>query len=594
MYRYLSGRPLLREPTGGYLRRGAGMTGRPGWQRQAVRVWVPGLLLWGEAAAHPAIAEGSVLAVAAVAGPYALRRGYRWWRLRRFHATYTRPTLAALRLALGDAEPRLHVDPGLGSLMTRLARPMSPFERRAREWYALHLEPAVRWLPDHTQRTLWALRRAARPATRHLDQFRRPTDDPGQRIELTAAVPFLAGEQIQMVQSIVGAKLPAGDLVGSVDQVGPKVTAKWTVRKRPPAEVRYANLADRFEQLREPEFFLGLGPDRRAVTISLDDDAPHIALSAGSGAGKSVLAQLIAVQVLARGGQVVILDRKGSHRWARDLAGVDYCNRPEQMSAALLRLAALADERNSEAFLEEEGWDPGHRVFVIAEELNATMANIRGWWAMTRGKDDPKIPPAVQAFRELLFMGRSAKVNVLAVAQMLTANTTGGPESRENFGVRCLARYTKNNWQMLVDGVAMPRPSHTQGRWQVVVQGAARETQVCYLSAAEARVFIAKYRGVPVFPENAGSPLMASDQELFPEHRPVGNTAPDPLDELVTLRQAVDRGLSPWSVDATKRRLQRAGRRPDAPVPQPAGRDGLAHLYRVRDLTIWIESELVS
>ncbi len=81
--------------------------------------------------------------------------------------------------------------------------------------------------------------------------------------------------------------------------------------------------------------------------------------------------------------------------------------------------------------------------------------------------------------------------------------------------MRALARYTRNNWQMLVPEAAMPRASRTLGRWQIVVGGVATECQVCYLTTAE------------------------------------------------------------------------------APVPAPAGRDGLADQYRAADLLAWVESELV-
>src|SRR5262249_51555540 len=242
-------------------------------------------------------------------------------------------------------------------------------------------------------------------------------------------------EQRLYVSAVVKAKIPAGELAETWDQIGAFVTATWTVRRRPPARVGYADLAARIGQLPEWEVFLGLGAGSKPVIVSLRDDSPHIACSAGTGAGKSVLAQLVGVQVLARGGNVVILDRKGSHRWALGLPGVDYCTRPEQMHTALVRLAALADQRNAAGLYEDEDWDPGPRTLVIAEELNATIAQIRGWWDEVREKGQPKIPPAVRAFRELLFMGRSAKINVFAVAQMLTALTVGGPESRENFGV---------------------------------------------------------------------------------------------------------------------------------------------------------------
>jgi hypothetical protein len=585
--------------TGGRL---DGLPIQPGapWPRRRRALWRlgPPTMLVAAAAeysTHPAATEASLSVLttaAAVRGAQAARRA---WRTRRFRAVYIRPTLAALRPALGDAPVRLHVDPGLGTLMTRLAKPMSPAEEAVRRWYGARVEPVLRWAPDHVQRAAWAVQRAARPVTRHAALLRRPVTDAGQRIQLDTAVPYLTVEQRQLVSSVIGAKIPAGELVESWDQVGPTVRATWTVRRRPPRHVGYADLAARFAELTESQYFLGLAAASRSTRVDLHDDAPHLAISAGSGAGKSVFAQLVAVQVLARGGQVVILDRKGSHRWALGMPGVDYCTQPEQMHAALIRLAHLADQRNSDALYAPEDWDPGYRVLVIAEELNATMAQIRAWWESEREKGQPKIPPAVRAFRELLFMGRSAKINVLAVAQMLSALATGGPEARENFGVRALARYTKNNWQMLVDGVAMPRPSRTLGRWQIVVQGAATETQVCYLSPDEARLFVHKHRAVPASPPDHGSPLMASGQELSPGHGPVAGpagTPADPRDELLTLRDAVDRRLLPWEHPAAKKRLQRA-RTAGRLTPEPAGQRGQADLYRAGDLLAWAESELI-
>ncbi|MFG1940395.1 hypothetical protein [Micromonospora tulbaghiae] len=81
----------------------------------------------------------------------------------------------------------------------------------------------------------------------------------------------------------------------------------------------------------------------------------------------------------------------------------------------------------------------------------------------------------------------SASTTSTRQVQMLTARAIGGPEARENFGIRCLARYTANNWKMLVPEAAMPRASRTLGRWQIVIGGQATETQVAYLTAAEAR-----------------------------------------------------------------------------------------------------------
>jgi hypothetical protein len=504
------------------------------------------------------------------------------FRRRRFRRTYIKPTRAALKGALGDAPFRLRVSRDLGGLMTRLSKPMSPAELAVRRWYGQNVEPVLRWPGDQMMRGAWKVQQAAAPVTRHVVKLRRPREVLGPRVELYTRVPYLTAEQRSHISAIVSAKIPASDLVERWNQVGPRVCATWTVRRRPPAKCGYADLDARLPGLEEWEFFLGLGVDAKPVVVSLHDDSPHLALSAGSGAGKSVLAQLVGVQVLARGGWVVILDRKGSHRWALGLAGVDYCTTAEQMHNALVRLATLADERNTLAFHEDEGWDPGPRVLVIAEELNATFSQLRDHWDAVRAKGDAKVSPAVKAFRNLLFMGRSAKVNVLAVAQMLTAQTTGGPETRENFGIRCLARYTANNWKMLAPEAAMPRASRVLGRWQIVTGGVATETQVCFLTAAQARLLVAKMSPTSWRPGD-----FSQVAPIKGDSAPAGTSGTP--EDLVTLRQAVDRGLMPWQFDAAKKRMQRS-----ATTPAPAGKDGNAHTYRVDELIVWIESELVA
>jgi hypothetical protein len=585
--RYVSGRPINGSDGYPYLQPGEGRW--PGWKRQAVRLGVPSVAL----AVHQAVvvvptytaASAALLAgLGALTGGRGLRRR---WRMRRFNRTYIRPTVAAVDGALGLVRVQLHVSPELGGLVARLAKPPSPAERAVREWYGLHAEPAVRWLPDQTMRAWWALQRSIRPATSKLEVFRRPRPEAGPRIQLTAGTPYLTDEQRKYVSSVIKGKIPVGDLIESWDQVGPQVTATWTVRKRPPAKVGLAELEAVFPTLEEWEFFLGLGAGGKPVIVSLRDDSPHIAESAGSGAGKSVLAQQIAVQVLRRGGRVVILDRKGSHRWALGVPGVDYCTRPAQMHEALIREAAEADERNSAALYEAEDWDPGPRTLIICEELNATIGQLATYWAETREKGDPKRSPAISALADLLFMGRAAKKNVLAIAQMLTARAIGGPEARENFGVRCLARYTRNAWQMLVPEAAMPRASRTLGRWQIVIGGVAAECQVAYLTAVQARVFATPVTGSAKTPDSALSSNVAGNGGE------TGNVA-DPLSEPVTLREAIDEGILPWRKDAAKMRLHRA-RKAGRVVPEPVGKRGLqSDLYRRGDLIAWSEQERVS
>lgn len=528
------------------------------------KVWLPA----ASAVALTLADEGH--ATGAAAGAVALWRGRRYLAERRFRREYIEPTLAAMSPAIGldESAVRLYVDPSLGNLTPRLAKPLSPAESAVRLFYGEHVEPVVRWLPDRAQRGLWAVQGWARPATARVELLRRPGEQLGPRIELVAQTPYLTQEQRRLVSSIVGSKIPVADLVESWNQVGARVRARWTVRKRPPAVVGHDHVAAQLPRLKEWEFYIGQGAGDVPVILSLRDDSPHIAVSAGSGAGKSVLAMLLAVQVLRRGGRIIILDRKGSHRWAIGQSGVDYCTKPHQMHEVLLRAAGMADERNDMALHEEEDWDPGHRVLVICEELNATIGQLTNYWAEVREKGDPKKSPAIAALADLLFMGRSAKVNVLAIAQMLTARAIGGPEARENFGIRCLARYTANNWKMLVPEAAMPRASRTLGRWQVVIGGQAIEVQVAYLTTIQARAL--------------SEPVAGLDSGLSRDVPGVG--------DMMTLRDAIDAGVLPWKYDAAKKRLQRGV----GTVPAPRGKNGNADLFERSDLARWVESASVS
>jgi Helicase HerA, central domain len=560
-YRYVAGRPLTTRP-GVFPYLHPGDARWPGWRRQVLRIAGP----VAAAAVQHAVSTYTHLAVLAGLGLAAWLRS--WWRGRKFRRTYISPTVKAIRVPAGQVEVDLHVDRRLGSLVAKLATPLSPAEVWLREQYGRWLEPRWRRPAGRLAAARDALaRRLAVPAAAVALWFRRPESRTGPRIELRISTPFVASEQRQMISAIVKAKIPVSDLAESWHQVGHEVTAVWVPRARPPAKVELNALEAVFPSLKEWEFFLGYGAAGTRVTVSLHDDSPHIALSAGTGAGKSILAQLIAIQVLRRGGNVLMLDVKGSHRWAIDMPGVDYCTRPEQMHNGLIRAAKLTDERNTDAFRMPEGWDPGPRLLVICEELNATIDQLADHWADIREKGQPKRSPAIRAFKHIACMGRSGKVNLLAIAQSLTARAIGGPEARENFGVRCLARYTVNAWKMLVPEAAMPRPNRHSGRWQVVVAGTATETQVCYLTQQEARRFA------------AGPDLAKVPDSGFDQHVPEGlGHHPG----LVTLRQAIAEGLLVGNYEAVRKRVQR-----DPSSPLPARREGTTDLYVKTELTEW-------
>jgi len=340
-------------------------------------------------------------------------------------------------------------------------------------------------------------------------------------------------------------------------------------RKAPPPEVSLADIALEIEKAGEDAVVLGLGRGDLPVKVSLAADSPHFGLSIGAGGGKSVLARLVAAQVLHNGGIVLILDPKRiSHAWAKGLPNVRYAASTDEIHAALIWLSNEIEIRTriADRSHDVEGnilANVGPRLLVIAEELNEMNARLRVWWNDNRAPTAPKKSPAITAMETALFMGRQVRVNIFAVAQMMTALAAGSGAARENMGVRILGRYTKNNWRMLVPEFDMPRtrtmkPGHIQ-----VVTAIVRECQAAMVGGREARDFASSGQITP-FPKDT-----VNDPRLDPEARTLDPSAPaltrgssdsEAIVEAeivqerqkVTLQEVADKGIVPMNGKALR------------------------------------------
>lgn len=328
--------------------------------------------------------------------------------------------------------------------------------------------------------------------------LRIPRDYPNRvdvgRIDLPPAYVGVGGGQSQIAE-IVKTKLGLSDVSVTFKLAGREPHIILKQQPRPPAKVMFADaeIRELAETAKESAPLIGLGPQRRAVSVDLDAESPHVLVSASTGGGKSVITRGMTAKVLNKGGQATILDfKRHSHKWARGLPNVHYCRDIGEIHDALVELGEEGHRRNVVVDeWEGEGDAPvGPRRVVLVEEANATISKLKRYWAAIRGKNDPKESPAIDALREILFMGRAVRMHVLLVAQSATAAALGGPEVRECFATRILARYTRNAWMMLVPEVQpVPRSTRHVGRAQVVLGGIATETQVIFLTDEEARAW---------------------------------------------------------------------------------------------------------
>lgn len=247
----------------------------------------------------------------------------------------------------------------------------------------------------------------------------------------------------------------------------------------------------RFEDLEslpvsESELLFGVDGNGENVTVDLDTDSPHIIVSAGSGAGKSVIARSLATQGLLKGYSVVFLDVKRiSHMWARNLPNTHLAVTANDIGNALVSVAMEVHRRMQ--VIEESPMgveaDVGPRILLVFEEMNTAIDTLKAL--------DKQLPPrgvykAMDAFGDIMNLGRAAGVHVIGFAQYADAQTVP-TRWRESFGYRVLIRHSSNAWNMLAWQVGYcPPASRHPGRGNVVVGDRAVPTQFLYLTEEEA------------------------------------------------------------------------------------------------------------
>jgi hypothetical protein len=419
----------------------------------------------------------------------------------------------------------------------------------------------------------------------------------GSQIRLGLPPGFLGtAEAKRIIMTALTDKLAIEDGSLTFHTVGPDPYALITTSTPPPDRVLFsaADVRAAVEAASESAPLIGFGRARCQVCADWDADSPHALMSAGSGGGKSTVIRCLFCQGLHHGALGIVLDLKRmSQAWARGLPNVIYCRSIAEIHNMLIALGAEVERRNERAdeLSDEDGNIPdeafaeiGPRLLIVCEEMNATANRLMAYWRKIKSKDDPAVSPAIEALNDVLFMGRAVRVNVLAVAQMMTARALGGPEARENFSTRILARYTMNAWKMLVPEVwPMPKSSRHLGRVQVVNAGVARETQVVFYTPKEAREWALSgvVARIAESPLSGGQVAYVPRSQVPPTRENGGGTVPA-LTGPVTLREAVDSGALTVSVESA-----RAARKRDPEFPAPAGiRDG-AMTYEPAALTSW-------
>lgn len=351
----------------------------------------------------------------------------------------------------------------------------------------------------------------------------------------------------------------------------------------PPAMVKFADALPIMARAQRGKVFLGKGTRDEEIWLDLDAETPHVAMSMGTGGGKSSTLRVILSQ-LARGEaeRVMILDPKQvSHRWARGIPGVDIYCAPDEWASAIAEFRTEMDRRYAE--ISEHGEEREFpRWVLVVEEMNSMTALLRQWWAKTRDKDDPKNPPALDDLGFCLFMGRQAVMNVLAVLQQANARAMGGSDFRDQFGCKILARFSPQVWNMLVGTYPRPKSSRHPGRAIVLIGDDEMRAQLAFFTEDEARAYALNDRqAVTVTP--ARTVRDHRDADVTVTGRPSLTVIDGGEPERVTLAEAARLQIVPMTYDALR---QAKSRRDKNGFPAGVTRDGKT-TYTPHELRAW-------
>lgn len=261
-----------------------------------------------------------------------------------------------------------------------------------------------------------------------------------------------------------------------------------TPAKEFPSVLPLNEATDWIASLGPSQILLGVDGTGEPMTVDLDSESPHVLISAPTGRGKSAVARSVAVQRLAQGDLVVVLDiKRHSHRWARRLApNVHYAKDVQDIGGTLSHLGREVHRRN--VIVDEfdgpvEDAPVGPRIVVIFEEMNATMQELKSL--------DRRLPEgdykAEHGLRDVSFMGRAVKIHLVSFAQLASFRASGGSEVIENYGTRILIGHSVQAWRWLAADCGKPITAPEEhGRGIVCRGGKARECQLLWVPEDEA------------------------------------------------------------------------------------------------------------
>lgn len=172
--------------------------------------------------------------------------------------------------------------------------------------------------------------------------------------------------------------------------------------------------------------------------------SPNLFISSPTGGGKTTLVNYLVGQFGNKGYQTYYFDPKAEYISNSDFVHVEYSN-----TAILKQLRLLCEELD---YRQSNKLKNHNQIFVLIEEMSALKATLT--------KDQLK--EFDKYFQQILFKGRSLKITLIVVAQVVDSELFSSSGIREQFNIRInLGHITSTRSQMIFDCSKKDLPSTT-------------------------------------------------------------------------------------------------------------------------------------
>lgn len=362
------------------------------------------------------------------------------------------------------------------------------------------------------------------------------------------------------------------DLQGSWRLKGRKPYAEFTRAPEPPKTALLKDLRDRVDDLSSCRIYMAAGMNGTHQVHDFDRDAPHVAFSGGTGAGKSTFLGLSVAQFHRKGAEHIIIcdpKRGDSLPFLDGIEGISIYDEIAQMWWAI-HWARMEMERRFQEYTREDLKKIPPLLLVI-DELNMFCDQSQEFWDQYAPKGARKTPPIFKDIRAIAFQGRSRRCFLEVAAQNFEGQLLGNAV-RDQFGGKAMVRFSAKAWTSITGLGAKPRVSRLPGRGVWVIDDDVSSAQYLYASAPEIRSY-AQERALPVTNTGPGDVLVSDVLAVFgASDGPVDALGADTSDTepgrlhlvgppaLYSLRQAASdtgEGLLPLKLEALRRRRSR-------------------------------------